>query len=219
MELVREERPDYRAESKGYESLTTIELLTLILGENNAGMMDAARDVFKLADCKLTNLRMFSEKQLTSVDKIDPSRAKSILASFELGRRISMAISEKEYLGSSTAIYNFMHHKMKYLEHEEFWILLMNNNYKLIKAKKISHGGLTDVSVDIRVIIKEALINNATTIACCHNHPSGVLRPSQEDDKITDIIRKACYTMRIYLIDHIIVSENGYYSYRDEGIL
>lgn len=217
MDIVMEERPDYRAEKKGYESLSTIDLLTLIMGENNSETMNAAREIYKLADCKLTKLRMLKENDLTSVKEIGTARAKAILASFELGKRISMAIPEREDLSSSLAIYNFMHPKVQYLDQEEFWILLMNNNCKLIKAEKISHGGLTETLVDVRVILKEALLNSATVLACCHNHPSGNSRPSRSDDKITEKIRKACETMRVYFLDHVIIADDKFYSYRDQG--
>jgi DNA repair protein RadC len=112
-----------------------------------------------------------------------------------------------------------MHPVMQDLDTEEFWILLMNQNYRLIKKMRISHGGITEVSVDVRIIIKEAVLANATILAVCHNHPSGSLRPSPQDNDITTHIKRACDTMRIHFLDHIIVTDGAYYSYKESGRL
>lgn len=217
MDIVMEERPDIRANEKGYKSLTTVELLSLILGCSNQQTMEMARAIFRKADCKLPRLRSLTEKDLTSIPNMGTAKAKSILASLELGKRISMAIPEREDISSSVALFNYMHPKVQGLEYEEFWLLLLNQDYKLLKAERIATGGLTEVAVDVRVIMKEALLNNATMIACCHNHPSGSIRPSRPDDKLTERVRKACDTMRYYFLDHIIIGDSEYYSYRDQG--
>lgn len=217
MDIVMEERPDVRANEKGYESLTTIELLSLILGGSNQFSMNLAREVFKKADCDLTRLHNLTEKDLCSIPNIGKTKAKSIFASLELGRRISMAIPEREDLSSPVALFNLMRPKVQGLQYEEFWIILLNHSCKLLKAEKISTGGLTEVAADIRVIMKEAILNNATVIACCHNHPSGGIRPSRQDDQSTDKIRRACETMRLYFLDHIIIGDGDFYSYRAQG--
>ena len=95
----------------------------------------------------------------------------------------------------------------------------MNQNYRLIKEERLSHGGITETLVDVRLIVKEALLNNATIVALCHNHPSDNARPSKEDDRLTERVKKACELMRIYLLDHVIVTESNYYSYREKGRL
>ena len=107
--------------------------------------------------------------------------------------------------------------KMMDLATEHFYILLMNNNYRLIKAECISMGGLTEVSVDVRIIMREAVLNNATIMAICHNHPSGNLHPSKYDDMLTQSVKKACEVMRIHLADHVIVTDGCFYSYMEEG--
>ena len=104
-------------------------------------------------------------------------------------------------------------------DHEEAHVLLMNNNFKLIKAVKLSSGGLTETAVDVRIILREALVNNATTLTLIHNHPSGNPCPSRDDDRITATLKQACSTMRFYLIDHVIVTDSTYYSYSEEGKL
>ncbi len=126
---------------------------------------------------------------------------------------------ERPDLGTATLIYNHMHPVMQDLDVEEFWLLLMNQNYRLIKKQRISHGGITEVSVDVRVIMREAVLANATILAVCHNHPSGSLRPSKADDGITINLKKACEVMRLHMLDHIIITDGSYYSYREAGRL
>ena len=108
---------------------------------------------------------------------------------------------------------------MQDLDVEEFHVLLMNQAFRLIKQVRISHGGMTETAVDIRLIMKHAILNNTTVMAVCHNHPSGNTHPSTQDDKLTQQIKKACEIMRIYFLDHIIVTDGMYYSYREEGRL
>ena len=103
------------------------------------------------------------------------------------------------------------------LDVEEFWILLMNQDYRLIKKVRISHGGITEVSVDIRIMMKEAVLSNATIMAVCHNHPSGNLKPSNDDDNLTKRIRRACEVMCIHFLDHVIITDGHYYSYHESG--
>jgi len=106
---------------------------------------------------------------------------------------------------------------MQDLDTEEFWLLLMNQNYRLIKELRIAHGGITEVAVDIRLLLKEALLCNATILAVCHNHPSGSIRPSKADDDLTQRILRACQLMNIKFLDHVIVTDGLYYSYHESG--
>ena len=106
---------------------------------------------------------------------------------------------------------------MQDLDVEEFHVLLMNQRFKLIKAIRVSHGGITETAVDVRVIMKEAILNNATVMVACHNHPSGNNRPSKEDDRLTERMKKACELLRVYFLDHVIITDGAYYSYREEG--
>jgi DNA repair protein RadC len=112
-----------------------------------------------------------------------------------------------------------MHPMMQDLDVEEFWLLLMNQNYRLIKKVRISHGGITEVAVDIRIIMREAVLANATIMAVCHNHPSGSLRPSQQDNQLTNNLKSACDVMRIHFLDHVIITDGHYFSYHESGRL
>ena len=175
-----------------------------------------------LKDCKnnLNTLGKMSIRELQQYNGMGPAKAITVLAACELGkRRQAEKIQEREDLGSPRAIYEFMHPKMQDLDTEEAWVILMNQNYKLIKAERLSHGGITETAVDVRLIVKAALMNNATIVAFCHNHPSGNTHPSKDDDRLTERVRKACEVMRLYLLDHVIVTDGNYYSYREKGRL
>ena len=119
---------------------------------------------------------------------------------------------------TSTDIYTLCR-DMALLDVEHFDVLLMNNNYKLLKRFTVATGGFTEVAVDVRVIMREACLNNATILAAVHNHPSGSLSPSRADDQLTDSINKACQIMRIRFIDHVIIGDGNYYSYKECGKL
>jgi DNA repair protein RadC len=142
------------------------------------------------------------------------------MAACELGKRRQMETAEERPdLGTATKIYNHMHPVLQDCDMEEFWLLLMNQNHRLIRKIRIARGGITEVSVDIRLIMREAVVNNATMIAVCHNHPSGNLRPSQEDHCLTNSIQQACSVMRIHFLDHVIITDGAYFSYHESGRL
>lgn len=219
---AEEDRPRERLEKLGAEALSNAELLAILIGSGTP--QQSAVDLMKvvLASCRnnLNTLGKMSIKDLETFKGIGPAKAITILAACELGkRRAREHAEEREDLGSATAIYNYMHPRMQDLDVEEFHILLMNQNFKLIKAVRISHGGITETAVDIRNIMKEAILANATVLAACHNHPSGNTRPSRQDDQLTERINKACDTMRIYFLDHVIITDGEYYSYREKGRL
>ena len=134
-------------------------------------------------------------------------------------RRQRERAEERANLCSAQYIYDYMHPRMQDLDVEEAWVLLMNQNFKLIKAVRISRGGISETAVDVRVICREAVLCNATVVALCHNHPSNNPHPSGDDDRITQRVQKACEVMRLYFLDHLVITDGGYYSYRDYGKL
>lgn len=220
---AEEDRPREKLERLGPTALSNAELLAILVGSGSTD--ESAVELMKrvLSDCN-NNLNTLGKKsihELTAPYKgMGPAKAITILAACELGKRRAREVAEERRdLGSATAIYNYMHPIMQDLDVEEAWVLLMNQGYKLIKVVRVSHGGRSDTSVDIRVIIKEALLNNATVIALCHNHPSNRVSPSRDDDALTQQIRKGCDTMRIIFLDHIIVTDGNFYSYRENGKL
>ena len=153
------------------------------------------------------------------VEGIGDCKALAVLSAIELGKRRAIEKVDFTNISSANNIYDYMHPILQDLQHEEAYILLLNQNYKLIKSVRLSQGGLSETSVDVRVALKEALINNATVLALIHNHPSGNATPSRPDDEITKRFQKACDMMRIYFLDHVIITDGKYYSYRESGRL
>jgi DNA repair protein RadC len=175
-----------------------------------------------LSDCNnnLNTLGKMTIQQLCEYNGVGPAKAITILAACELGKRRQMEKpEERPDLGTATKIYNHMHPVLQDCDVEEFWLLLMNQNKRLIKQVRISHGGITETAVDIRIIMREAVLANATIIAVCHNHPSGNLRPSQYDNDLTAQLQRACQLMRIHFMDHVIVTDGAYFSYHESGRL
>lgn len=219
---AEEDRPREKLMRLGAGALTNAELMAILIGSGSP--KESAVDLMKriLNDCdnNLNKLGRMSIRELQVYNGMGPAKAVSILAACELGKRRQMEkVQERKDLGSPQAIYDYMRPIMQDLDTEEAWIILMNQNYRLIKEVRLSHGGITETLVDVRVIVKEALLNNATIVALCHNHPSDNARPSKEDDRLTERVKKACELMRIYFLDHVIVTESNYYSYREKGRL
>jgi DNA repair protein RadC len=217
---AEEDRPREKMASLGAEALSNAELLAILIGSGST--KESAVDLMKrvLADSKnnLNTLGKMSIHELCQYNGIGEAKAITILAACELGKRRQMeSPEERPDLGTATRIYNHMHPVMQDLDVEEFWVLLMNQHYRLIKKVKISHGGITETAVDIRIIIKEAVLANATILAVCHNHPSGGITPSKQDDNLTNQIHQACQLMRIHFMDHVIVTDGLYYSYHESG--
>ncbi|EGN56291.1 DNA repair protein [Hallella multisaccharivorax DSM 17128] len=217
-----EDRPRERLERLGPEALSNAELLAILIGSGTPEMSAVELMKVVLASChnNLNSLGKLTVKDLERFKGIGPAKAVTILAACELGRRRAREkAEEREDFRSAAAVYNYMHPRLQDLDVEEFHILLMNQHFKLIKEVRISHGGITETAVDIRVIMRETLLNNATVMAACHNHPSGNTSPSRQDDKLTERIRKACEIMRVYFLDHVIITDGAYYSYREQGRL
>ena len=217
---AEEDRPREKLMRQGPASLSDAELLAILVGSGST--REDAVTLMKriLSDCN-NNLNTLGKKsihELVQYNGVGEAKAIAILAACELGKRRQMGSpEERPDLGTATRIYNYMHPLLQDLDVEEFWLLLMNHNYRLIKKICISHGGITEVSVDIRIILREAVLANATIIAVCHNHPSGNLRPSANDDSLTRSLSQACDIMRIRFLDHVILTDGSYYSYHEEG--
>ena len=205
---AEEDRPREKMVKLGTEALSDAELLAILIGKGSA--KEDAVSLMKriLADCKnnLNTLGKRSIHELCQYNGIGEAKAITILAACELGKRRQMERpEERPDLGTATRIYNHMHPIMQDLDVEEFWVLLMNQHYRLIKKLRI------------RIIIKEAVLANATILAVCHNHPSGNLSPSSQDDHLTKDIKRACELMRIHFLDHVIITDGQYYSYHEQG--
>jgi DNA repair protein RadC len=217
---AEEDRPREKLMRQGASALSDAELLAILVGSGSA--KEDAVTLMKriLSDCNnnLNTLGKMTIHQLCDYNGVGEAKAITILAACELGKRRQMeAPEERPDLGTATRIYNHMHPVLQDLDVEEFWLLLMNQNHRLIKKLRISHGGITEVAVDIRIIMREAVLANATILAVCHNHPSGNLHPSQMDNLLTNNLENACDMMRIHFLDHVIITDGHYYSYHEEG--
>jgi len=219
---AEEDRPREKMERLGPQALSDAELLAILIGSGSPkeDAVSLMKRILKDCNNNLNTLGKMSIHDLCQYNGVGPAKAITIMAACELGKRRQMEkVEERPEQRTATWIYNHMHPLMQDLDVEEFWILLMNQNHRLIKKMRIAHGGISEVSVDIRIIIREAVLCNATIIAACHNHPSGSIRPSQQDNQLTQSLSKACSLMRLKFMDHVIVADGHYYSYHEEGLL
>ncbi len=217
---AEEDRPREKMMALGSEALSNAELLAILIGSGST--KESAVDLMKrvLNDCN-NNLNTLGKKtihELCQYNGIGEAKAISILAACELGkRRQAESPEERPKLETATRIYNEMIAQMKDLDVEEFWALYLNQNYRLIKKVRIARGGISETTVDIRIIIREAVLCNATIMAVCHNHPSGSLTPSRADNELTRGIQRACELMHIHFMDHVIVTDGQYHSFHEVG--
>lgn len=217
-----EDRPRERLAEQGPEALSNAELLAILIGSGNTkeSAVELMKRILSDMDNNLNNLSKLSIDELCKYEGIGPAKAITILAATELGKRRQLLdIGEREQLNRSDTIFSIMHPVLRDTPTEEAWVVLLNNSFRLIKKVRVSQGGLTETLVDVRRVIREAILVNATAVVLCHNHPSGNRRPSAADDSLTKQLNEACRTMRIKLVDHLIIVEGGYYSYADNGKL
>ena len=217
-----EDRPSNKLQNLGTAALSDSELLAILVGsgtpQHNA--VEIGQQIMSRFDHSLSKLAKADFRDIKDIEGVGTYTACKILAAIELGKRRQLATAlMAPDLCTATAIYNYMNPKMQDLQVEEGHVILLNQNYKLIKSVRISQGGITETSVDIRIIMKEAVVNNATIIVFCHNHPSGSICPSRVDDELTKSIKRACDLMRIHFCDHVIIGDCQYYSYREQGKL
>ena len=221
-EWAKEDRPREKMERLGAEALSNAELLAILIGSGtpNESAVELMQKVLSQSNNNLNTLGKKSIKELMAFKGVGPAKAITILAACELGKRRQQELAEERLrLDSSQGIYQLMRPTLQDLDAEEAWLLLLNQQCKLIKKMRLSHGGLTQTMVDVRILVREALLANATLIVLCHNHPSGSLHPSRQDDHLTERVKKACDLMSLHSIDHLIIADGAYYSYRDEGRL
>lgn len=215
-----DDRPREKMLAKGSNALSDAELLAILIasGNRDESAVELARRILRHCDNNLNRLGQLSIKELCRKFKgIGQAKAISISAALELGRRRNIEqLPERPRMQSSTEIYSFLQYRIGDLPHEEFWVLLLDRSLRLIEARKLSQGGSAETSVDIAQTLRTALEVSAAAIAVAHNHPSGQLRPSEYDRRITRRLQEGCLAIGIQLIDHLIVSSQGYFSFADE---
>ena len=215
-----DDQPREKLRDKGPQALSNAELLAILIGSGTSGIsaVELMQTVLNDSSNNLNTLGKMSIRDLCTYKGIGEAKAITILAACELGkRRQKETPEERPKLDTATKIYNEMHPVMQDLDTEEFWALLLNQNYRLIKKVRISQGGISETTVDIRRIVREAVLANATILAACHNHPSGSLMPSRSDNELTKSIQRACELMHIHFMDHVIVTDGNYYSFHEQG--
>jgi len=219
---AEEDRPREKLIDKGRHTLTEAELIAILIGSGNRNesAVELSKRILVSVNNNLNDLGKLSVKDLCGFKGMGDAKAVSIIAALELGRRRKETESvKKEKIITSKDVYNIMRSSMLDLPHEEFWLLMLNRSSSLIKRELISRGGVAGTVVDTKIIFKTALSHYASSIIVCHNHPSGNVKPSEADIRITNNIRAAGKIMDIALLDHLIITEESFYSFADEGML
>lgn len=219
---AEEDRPREKMMQKGAEALSDAELLAILIGSGNTEESAVAlmQRVLAAAGNDLNQLGKWEVHDFSRFKGFGPAKSITIMAALELGKRRKLQERpERAVVRSSKDIYEIFHPLLCDLAHEEFWVLLMNRAAKVIDKARISRGGIDQTTADVRSILREALLQRATQIALIHNHPSGNPRPSNDDQRLTQLVQKGAQTMNIGLTDHVIVTDGKYYSFNDEGLL
>lgn len=218
---AEDDRPREKFLLKGKSSLSDSELLAILIGSGsrNESAVQLCQRILASTNNNLNQLGKISINQLTNFKGIGEAKAISIAAALELGRRRRAEETiELTKISSSKMVFEIMQPIIGELPHEEFWVLYLNNSNKVIYKAQLSKGGITGTVVDVRLIFKTAFEYNATSIILSHNHPSGKLQASDADIQITRKIKEASKHLEIIVLDHIIITETGFYSFNDEGI-
>jgi DNA repair protein RadC len=220
-EWAMDDRPREKMMKNGAEALSNAELLAILLGSGTKkeSAVDLAKRILGVAGNNLNELGKISIDNLCKqFHGIGPVKAVTIAAALEIGkRRRTSEVVRRVQIRNSRDIYDLFHARMVDLDHEECWVLLMNNQHRILDTIRVSHGGVSETTVDPKIVLKFALEKLASSLVLCHNHPSGNPYPSACDDRITQKLKQACQNMDIQLTDHLVFCESGYYSYADEG--
>lgn len=218
----QDDQPREKLLYKGKSALSDAELLAILIGSGNRNESAVAlcKRIFSSVNNNLSELGRLSITQLMEFKGIGEAKAITIVAALELGRRRrSEEALEKKKITSSKSVFELMQPIIGELEHEEFWIIFLNNSNKVIDKKQLSKGGITGTLVDVRLVLKYALEVGATGLILVHNHPSGTLKPSEADKSLTNKLKMASESLDIKVLDHLIVTEKAYFSFADESLI
>ncbi len=219
---AKDDRPREKLLSNGVANLSNSELLAILInnGTRDKSALVLAQEVLKLAKDNLNELGKLSVRDLMIIKGIGIAKAITLVAAFELGRRRQFVPGrDKKLISSSADVAVQLQILLRDYRHEVFAVLFLNRANKINHFEIISEGGITGTVADPRIILKKALQEDAVSLILCHNHPSGSLRPSKADEELTYKIKEAARYFDIKILDHLIVSDDGYYSFADEGIL
>ncbi len=219
---AEDDRPREKLLSKGRAALSDAELIAILIGSGTPKMsaVELSKEILNAVENNLNELAKCSVHELMVHKGIGEAKAISIITALELGRRRREAdILDRKKIDSSSDIFELMQPQLADLGHEEFHVILLSNNNKIIRKVCISTGGITGTVADVRLIMKSAISENATAMALCHNHPSGIVKPSQADISLTKKVKAAGEILDIKVVDHVIITLKEYYSFADEGML
>lgn len=218
----QDDQPREKMLYKGKAALSDAELVAILIssGNRDESAVDLCKRILQSVDNNLSALGKLSIKQLMTFKGIGEAKAITIAAALELGRRRRGEDAlENKKITSSVSVFELMQPVIGELQHEEFWIIYLNNSNKVILKSQLSKGGITGTLVDVRLVLKQALEVGATGLILTHNHPSGTLKPSEADKQITSKLKLASESLDIKVLDHIIVTEKAYFSFADENII
>lgn len=218
---AKDDRPREKLVRLGCKSLSNAELLSILLATGFSGnsALALSQEILSSVGNSLERLAKLEVEELCQFKGIAKAKSVRIIAALELGQRKRTHNESAEYIKGSGDVYQIMYPFMSDLAFEEFWVLFLNHSNKIIAKTKVSQGGITATVVDVRIILKKALTCNATGIVLCHNHPSGSIKPSRADKQLTDRLKSAADIMDIRLLDHLIITEQDYFSFADNALL
>ena len=218
----QDDQPREKLRDKGKGALSDAELVAILIGSGSRdeSAVSLCKRILASVDNNLSELGKLSIKQLMEFKGIGEAKAITIAAAMELGRRRrGEEALKKQKIVSSRSVFELMQPIIGELQHEEFWIIYLNNSNKVIQKQQLSKGGITGTLVDVRLVMKTALDLVATGLILVHNHPSGTLKPSEADKQLTQKLKQAAKSLDIKVLDHLIITEKAYFSFADETIL
>lgn len=219
---AEDDRPREKLLQKGKSALSDAELLAILLrsGSPSETAVDLSKKILKSVSDNLIELSKLNIKDLMAFYGVGEAKALSIIAAMELGRRRRESeVVAKQQIKSSRDVFEYLQPNLADARYEEFWIILLNRGNKIIKKAMISDGGVSGTIADPKRIFKTAIENNASYLILCHNHPSGNIQPSEADIKLTNKLKEAGSYLDIAVLDHVIVCDERYYSFADEGLI
>ncbi len=215
-----QDKPREKFLLKGAQALSGAELVAILLrtGSATENALELSKRILTQYNHSLNDLSNGTLEELRAVRGVGLVKAVTLMAAFELGRRMRAEVVEQGHvIRRSADVVELLQPQMATLKHEEFWVLYLNQGSKILKVGQVSKGGLTSTVVDVRLIMQEALLQEATGLILCHNHPSGSVRPSTLDQSLTAQIVEAAKLLNIRVVDHIVMSGNAYYSFAEHG--
>lgn len=219
---AEDDRPREKLLLKGKQALSDAELLAILLGSGSRkeSAVQLSQRILREYNNSLHDLAKLSVSELQKFKGIGEAKAIAIVAALELGRRKKEAdVPEQTIIRTSIDAYKHIAPKLMDLPHEEFWIMLLNRAHKVTRTELISRGGVSGTVADVRMMLKSAIENLSSAVVLAHNHPSGNIKPSEEDIRLTKKVKEAALLFDIQLLDHVIVGEGAYFSFTDEGLI